>query len=179
MINIVAVGAGGMDGLPGKDGQSGNPGQAGLDAEEHFWDDDSPTRGSDGGPGGAGSDGASGSGGGPGGSVVISVQEYRGGIEVDCRGGRGVGGKGGDGGDGGDGGPGGKGGSFRLWFNTWKLNASPPIWHVDGGGGGSGGIGGLGGKPGPNGLTGKGKITSYGHSEYEPGSAPGKRKSWG
>ena len=80
MINIVAIGFRGIDGIPGPDGGPGIKGIPGTDADCGFWDDNEPTRGGDGSRGGDGGSASAGSNGGIGGSVRIEVDEYRGGI---------------------------------------------------------------------------------------------------
>lgn len=205
MLNIIAVGPSGTNGLPGFDGttpQKATP--DGVDADCGFWDDNEPSNGVAGARGSDGGTGANGSGGGQGGAFTVEVDEYRGGIEADCRGGvggtggtggrggnggqgsdggwggdceaNGWGGRGGDGGTGGGGGSGGvggKGGTFNLYFKKDLSGGNPPVHHVEGGAGGSGGQGGPGGSPGAAGLTGRGKSTSYSHSDFDPGPAPG------
>lgn len=205
MLNIIAVGFTGPNGLPGLDGTT--PAQAtpnGRDADCGFWDDNEPTNGVAGSRASDAGWGANGAPGGQGGAITVEVDQYRGGIEADCRGGmggvggsggrggnggqgsdggwggdceaNGWGGRGGDGGNGGGGGAGGgggRGGSFTLFFNQDVSGGNPPVHHVEGGAGGSGGQGGAGGSPGAAGQTGRGKSTSYSHSDFDPGPAPG------
>ena len=183
MINISAKGFRGNDGFAGQNPPPPAQGLTGGDAIENWYDDDDPARGQDGARGGDASWGSDATAGGYGGSVTIEVNEYRGGIDVDCSGGAGgTGGRGGDGGQGGQGGDGGWGANCEAnayggrggdggnagrganGASGGKGGSITLLYKVDlsGGGqpifhveGGVGGVGGLGGIPGRPGETGR------------------------
>jgi hypothetical protein len=99
MINISAIGLQGTDGTAGLDAPAlPQAGPAGRDADCGFFDDNEPTNGIPGTRGLDGGWGVAASAGGSAGAVTISVDEYRGGIEIDAKGGGGgIGGRGGNG----------------------------------------------------------------------------------
>ena len=131
---------------PVPDGVPGSRGVNGIDAHcKESWDicgnDCPPTVGGTGKPGSPAEDGWAGCDAESGKTVVINVQNYLGGITIDCGGGWGE--DGGQGGRGGDGGQGGDGG--------WGDSCQPNAYGGTGGRGGNGGCGGPGGRGGNGG----------------------------
>jgi hypothetical protein len=162
------------------------PAPSGADAHCSWLGDDPPRKGGDGSSGRHGLWGIPGGAGGNAKEVSIKVQDFAGGLLIDCTGGNGgFGGPGGDGapgGDGGDagrdpercedpveggwggwggwggrGGPGGNGGDGALCIvNYLTLSAGMPWIYVDGGKGGDAGR-----RPGQAGRGGAGGWDSY------------------
>lgn len=198
---------------PAEDGAIGKRGLTGKDAQcKEWWDifgsDFPPTVGGRGSPGGAPEDGWSGCDAESAKTVVIDVQNYLGGITIDCSGGWGEdggdGGRGGDGGQGGDGGwgcncqpnanggtggrghdggsggPGGRGGNGGNAFIYYRNNPSgeQPQFYVGGGASGSDGYDGSGGKGGAPGRVGRGLVNP---SSDDIGACPtsGADGDWG
>ncbi len=114
---------------------------SGGDANCSTWGDDAPNNGGDGLGGFRGSDGQDGQRGEDGSSLQLVVENFLGGLSVDCSGG-----KGGDGAPGGKGGPGGEGGHGGS-----GKGCEPDARGGRGGQGGSGAKGGNGGDGGRGG----------------------------